>query len=135
MYHKPFLFRSFFYSYPQQTVHFVLSQYGSKVVIPLFIFIISLVNLENNTFQVVGMDGTFTRSFHCCSLRRFLLDFLWTRWPMYNAFSVLANFKLNLKLGYLKESNAVADSVDSDIFYVVINLSARSKSYITTFIS
>ena len=54
---------------------------------------------------------------------------------MYNAFSVLANFKLNLKLGYLKESNAVADSVDSDIFYVVINLSARSKSYITTFIS
>ena len=33
-------------------------------------------------------------------------------------------------LGYLKDSNAAAHSVDSDLFYVVINLSARSKSYI-----
>ena len=39
------------------------------------------------------------------------------------------------KLGYLKDSNAAAHSVDSAIFYVVINLSARSKSYIITFIS
>ena len=38
-------------------------------------------------------------------------------------------------LGYLKDSNAVAHSVDGDIFYVVINLSARFKSYIVTFIS
>ena len=38
-------------------------------------------------------------------------------------------------LGYLKDSNAMAHSVDSDIFYVVINISARSKSYIITFIS
>ena len=53
--------------------------------------------MENNTFQVVGMDGKFTRSFHCCSLRLFLLDFLWTCWPISNASSVLANFKLNLK--------------------------------------
>ena len=60
-------------------------------------FNIKQVNLENNTFQVVGMDDKFTRSFHCCSLRLFLLDFLWTCWPMCNAFSVLANFKLNLK--------------------------------------
>ena len=39
------------------------------------------------------------------------------------------------KLGYLKDSNAGVHSVDSDIFYVVINLSARSKSNIITFIS
>ena len=38
-------------------------------------------------------------------------------------------------LGYLKDSNAAAHSVDSDIFYIVINVSARSKSYIVTFIS
>ena len=40
-------------------------------------------------------------------------------------------------LGYLKDCNVVAHSVDSDIFYVVINLpvSAGSKSYIITFIS
>ena len=40
-----------------------------------------------------------------------------------------------MKLGYLKDSNAAAHSVDNDIFYVVIDLSARSKSYIITFIS
>ena len=33
-------------------------------------------------------------------------------------------------LGYLKGCNVAAHSVDSDIFYVVINLSAGSKSYI-----
>ena len=38
-------------------------------------------------------------------------------------------------LGYLKDCNVGAHSVDSDIFYVVINLSAGSKSYIITFIS
>ena len=38
-------------------------------------------------------------------------------------------------LGYLKDSNAAAHSVDSDIFYIVINVSARSKSYIIIFIS
>ena len=40
-------------------------------------------------------------------------------------------------LGYLKDCNVAAHSVDSDIFYVpvVINLSAGSKSYIITFIS
>ena len=37
--------------------------------------------------------------------------------------------------GYLKDCNVRAQSVDSDIFYVVINLSAGSKSYIITFIS
>ena len=37
-------------------------------------------------------------------------------------------------LGYLKDGNAAANSVDSDISYVVINLSARSKSCIITFI-
>ena len=37
--------------------------------------------------------------------------------------------------GYLKDSNAAAGSVDTDIFYVVINLSAHSKSYILTYIS
>ena len=36
-------------------------------------------------------------------------------------------------LGYLKDCNIAAHSVDSDIFYVVINLSAGSKSYIITF--
>ena len=38
-------------------------------------------------------------------------------------------------LGYLKDCNVAAHSVDSDILYVVINLSAGSKSYIITFIS
>ena len=38
-------------------------------------------------------------------------------------------------LGYLKDCYVAAYSVDSDIFYVVINLSAGSKSYIITFIS
>ena len=38
-------------------------------------------------------------------------------------------------LGYLKDCNVAAHSVDSDIFYVVINLSAGFKSYIFTYIS
>ena len=38
-------------------------------------------------------------------------------------------------LGCLKDSNVAAHSVDSDIFYIVINVSAHSKSYIITFIS
>ena len=38
-------------------------------------------------------------------------------------------------LGYLKDCNVAAHSVDSDIFYVVIDLSARSKSHSITFIS
>ena len=38
-------------------------------------------------------------------------------------------------LGYLKDCNVSAPSVDSDIFYVVINLFASCKSYIITFIS
>ena len=37
------------------------------------------------------------------------------------------------QLWYLKD--VAAHSVDSDIFYVVINLSAGFKSYIITFIS
>ena len=35
----------------------------------------------------------------------------------------------------LKDCNVAAHSVDSDIFYIVINLSAGSKSCIITFIS
>ena len=38
-------------------------------------------------------------------------------------------------LGYLKDCNVAVHSVDSDIFYVVINLSAGSKSNIITFTS
>ena len=38
-------------------------------------------------------------------------------------------------LGYLKDCIVAAHSVYSDIFYVVINLSAGSKCYIITFIS
>ena len=38
-------------------------------------------------------------------------------------------------LGCLKDCNVEVHSVDSDIFYVVINLSAGSKSCIITFIS
>ena len=48
-------------------------------------------------------------------------------------FSLLLIFFRSL-LGYLKDCNVAAHSVDSDIFYVVINLSAGSKSYIITFI-
>ena len=44
------------------------------------------------------------------------------------------NHYINLGLGYLKD-NATTHSVDNDIFYVVINLATRSKSYIITFIS
>ena len=40
-------------------------------------------------------------------------------------------YKKCVLLGYLKDSNAAAHSVDSDIFYVVIDLSARSKYYIS----
>ena len=38
-------------------------------------------------------------------------------------------------LRYLKDCDVAAYSVDSDIFYVVINLSAGSKSCVRTFIS
>ena len=38
-------------------------------------------------------------------------------------------------LGYLKDGNVAAYSVDSDILYKVINVSACSKSYIVTFTS
>ena len=50
----------------------------------------------------------------------------------------LSRFSLiffRILLGYLKDCNVTVHSVDSDIFYVVINLSAGSKSYIITFIS
>ena len=39
------------------------------------------------------------------------------------------------RLGYPKDSNAAAHSVDSDTFYADINLFALFKSYIITFIS
>ena len=53
-----------------------------------------------------------------------------------NRFSSLISINVyTLLLAYLKDSNAAAHSVDNDIFYVVIDLSARSKSYIITFIS
>ena len=43
---------------------------------------------------------------------------------------------LSMIVGYLKDSNAAANSVDSGIFYGVINLSARSKfSIIILFLS
>ena len=51
----------------------------------------------------------------------------------YNHNGTIRNEPNILKLGYLKDSNAAAYSVDSDIFYVVINLSVRSKFYIITF--
>ena len=52
----------------------------------------------------------------------------------YDGFLFLLIFFRSL-LGYLKDCNVAAHSVDEDIFYVVINLSAGSKSYIITFIS
>ena len=51
-----------------------------------------------------------------------------------HGFRFLLIFLISL-LVYLKDCNVAAHSVDSDIFYVVINLSAGSKSYIITFIS
>ena len=51
-----------------------------------------------------------------------------------HGFCFLLIFSRSL-LGYLKDCNVAAHSVDSDIFYVVINLSAGTKSYIITFIS
>ena len=50
-------------------------------------------------------------------------------------FRFLLIFFRSLLARYLKDCNVAAHSVDSDIFYVVINLSAGSKSYIITFIS
>ena len=44
-------------------------------------------------------------------------------------------YTLRSLLGYLKDCNVAAHFVDSDIFYVVINLFAGSESYIITFIS
>ena len=52
-----------------------------------------------------------------------------------HGFLFLLNIFFRSLLGYLKDCNVAAHSVDSDIFYVVINLSAGSRSYIITFIS
>ena len=41
----------------------------------------------------------------------------------------MANHVNNYRLVYQKDSTAAAHSVDSDIFNVVIHLSARSKIY------
>ena len=52
-------------------------------------------------------------------------------WPI--RVSVYIDYKnkpYNGKLGYLKDSNAGAHYVDSDIFYTVIRQPARSKTYI-----
>ena len=38
-----------------------------------------------------------------------------------------------VRLRYLKDSNAADHSVDSDIFYTVIYLPARSKTYINLY--
>ena len=46
-----------------------------------------------------------------------------------NIYSVYIYLHIYL-LGYLKGSNAAAYSVDSDIFYAVIHLPARSKTYL-----
>ena len=48
-----------------------------------------------------------------------------------HGFRVFLTFFRTL-LGYLKDCNVAAHSVDSDIFYVVINLSVGSKSYFIT---
>ena len=40
---------------------------------------------------------------------------------------------MDMLLGYLKDSNAAAHSVDSDIFYAVIHLPVRSKTYINMY--
>jgi len=37
------------------------------------------------------------------------------------------------KLGYLKDSNAAAHSVDSDIFYEVIHLPVSFKTYVNLY--
>ena len=37
---------------------------------------------------------------------------------------------MTLELGYLKDGYATARSVDSDIFFAVIHLPPRSKTYI-----
>ena len=49
-------------------------------------------------------------------------------------FSLFA-YILQILTRYLKDCNVAAHSVDSDIFYVVISLSAGSKSYIITLVS
>ena len=47
---------------------------------------------------------------------------------------ILHTYIFYTRVSTVKDNNDVAHSVDSDIIYVVINLSARSKSYIKTFI-
>ena len=39
-----------------------------------------------------------------------------------------------IRLRYVKDSNAAAHSVNSDIFYTVIYLPARSKRYINLYL-
>ena len=48
---------------------------------------------------------------------------------------LLNNIFFRSLLRYLKDCNFAAYSVDSDIFYIVINLSAGSKSCVRAFIS
>ena len=48
---------------------------------------------------------------------------------------MLVTSTINIKLGYLKDSNSAAHSVDSDIFNAVIHLSARSKTYVNCYFS
>ena len=49
--------------------------------------------------------------------------------------SRLSLFAYIFQILLVKDCNVAVHSVDGDIFYVVINLSAGSKSYIITFIS
>ena len=52
---------------------------------------------------------------------------------MLHTCTINENKEVNIKLGNLKDGNAVAHSVNSNICYVVINLSVHSKSYTLTF--
>ena len=52
--------------------------------------------------------------------------------PLLRGSRILGYFSV---LGYLKDDNVAAHSVDSDIFYPEIHLAARSKTYIKKNIS
>ena len=72
-----------------------------------------MTNFSPHVFQLLVLSLSLTAGFSCLF-----------------SFSITAPATA-IQLGYLKDSNAAAHSVDSDIFYVVIDLSARSKYYIS----
>ena len=87
-----------YYLFHRQTVSLLLSQRGSRVVIPLFVFyfltVLSRKTILPKLYLWMGhlLDPSIVPHSGSC-----YWDFLRTRWPMYNAVAVIANFKSHSK--------------------------------------